>query len=329
MFARDIMTKKVITVTPDTLVSDIARLLIENGISALPVVNINGEVIGMVSEGDLTGRGEIQRIERRDWWLAMFAEGEAISPEFIAEIKAQKYQAHEIMSTPVITVNESTDITEIAKILSEYHIKRVPVLRDNLIVGIISRADLVLAFANQNEQTIPQYKLQHNDNILAKYFHAKPKQQIEEIKPEETHDKLTAEDFQKLVKSFEHQRTLDRLEMQKRVFEQHKDQVDYLIKHHIDDANWHSMLDNAKEAAVQGKKESMVLRFPNQLCSDGGRAINVGDHGWVDTLRGEAAEIYLRWERELKPQGFRLSVRTVEYPNGFPGDIGMFLVWGN
>jgi len=329
MFARDIMTKMVITVTPDTLVSDIARLLIENGISALPVVDGNGEVIGMVSEGDLTGRGEIQRIECRDWWLAMFAEGETISPEFIAEIKLQKHQAHEIMSTPVITVNESADITEIAKILSEYHIKRVPVLRDNLVVGIISRADLVLAFANQNEQTIPQYKLQHNDNILAKYFHAKPKPQPEEIKPEETHDKLTAEDFQQLVKSFEHQRTLDRLEIQKRVFEQHKDQVDYLVKNHIDDANWHSMLDNAKEAAAQGKKESMVLRFPNQLCSDGGRAINVGDHGWVDTLRGEAAEIYLRWERELKPQGFRLSVRTVEYPNGFPGDIGMFLVWGN
>ena len=120
MFARDIMTKKVITVTPDTLVSDIARLLIENGISALPVVNINGEVIGMVSEGDLTGRGEIQRIERRDWWLAMFAEGEAISPEFIAEIKAQKYQAHEIMSTPVIPILQKLQKSFLNIILNEF-----------------------------------------------------------------------------------------------------------------------------------------------------------------------------------------------------------------
>jgi len=72
----------------------------------------------------------------------------------------------------------------------------------------------------------------------------------------------------------------------------------------------------------------LLLRFPSQVCSDGGRAVNVPDPGWPSTLRGEAAEIYLRWSHDLQPQGFHLSARVVDFPDGMPGDIGMFLVWG-
>jgi hypothetical protein len=72
----------------------------------------------------------------------------------------------------------------------------------------------------------------------------------------------------------------------------------------------------------------LVLRFPNELCSDGGRAINIAAAAWPATLRGEAAELYLRWEQELKPAGFGLSAYVLEFPGGMPGDIGMFLVWG-
>ncbi len=71
-----------------------------------------------------------------------------------------------------------------------------------------------------------------------------------------------------------------------------------------------------------------MLRFPNQLCIDGGRAINVAGHDWPATLRGTPAEIYLRWERDLKPRGFALSARVLEFPNGKPGDVGLFLIWG-
>jgi len=71
-----------------------------------------------------------------------------------------------------------------------------------------------------------------------------------------------------------------------------------------------------------------MLRFPNQLCSDGGRAINIADPCWPAMLRGEAAELYLRWEQELKPEGFRLSAHVLDFPGGMPGDIGLFLVWG-
>jgi len=72
----------------------------------------------------------------------------------------------------------------------------------------------------------------------------------------------------------------------------------------------------------------MLLRFPSQLCSDGGRAVNVPDPEWPSTLRGEAAEIYLRWSHDLKPQGFHLAARVADFPDGMPGDIGLFIVWG-
>jgi hypothetical protein len=71
-----------------------------------------------------------------------------------------------------------------------------------------------------------------------------------------------------------------------------------------------------------------LLRFPVELCSDGGRAVNVPDPNWPQTLRGEAAEMYLRWERDLKPCGFHLAARIVDFPGGMPGNIGLFLIWG-
>jgi hypothetical protein len=70
------------------------------------------------------------------------------------------------------------------------------------------------------------------------------------------------------------------------------------------------------------------LRFPAQLCSDGGRAINVPEPSWPATLRGEAAEIFVRWQRDLKPGGFHVVARVLDFPDGIPGDIGLFLLWG-
>ena len=71
----------------------------------------------------------------------------------------------------------------------------------------------------------------------------------------------------------------------------------------------------------------MLLRFPADLCTDRGRSVNATLPDWSQTLRGEAAEIYLRWERDLKPGGFHLAARVLDFPGGFPGDIGLFLVW--
>ena len=101
-----------------------------------------------------------------------------------------------------------------------------------------------------------------------------------------------------------------------------------LIDRHIAAGNWNALLHQARAAAEHGEQEFMVLRFPADLCTDHGRAINAPQQDWPKTLRGEAAEIYLQWERELKPRGFRLTARVLDFPDGKPGDIGLFLAWG-
>lgn len=333
MQAKDIMTTKVIAVSPNTQAHEIARLLLENNISALPVVDNTGNVTGMVSEGDLTGRNVVQSAEKREWWLNLLAEGEAIAPEFLNELQNRSYLAHEIMSSPVICVSPSTDITEIARLLTEYHIKRVPVLEDNHIVGIVSRADLVRAILLQDKSAI-SVKTTRNPaaNIfesLDRHFHTHLAHAEEKHTPKQPEEKVTAKDFHTLMNNFRHVNTKKEQDEQQHIASQHKKQVAELTSRHMDDSGWQSILHNARDAAGRGEKEYMLLRFPNELCTDGGRAINVAENGWQNTLRGEAAEIYTRWEQELKPQGFHISARVLEYPGGFPGDIGLFLMWGH
>ena len=143
MNARDVMTKAVVSVHPDTPVPEIARLLLDKGISAVPVIDNDGAPIGMVSEGDLIRPDQAAREARRDWWLEILAEGEQLSPKFLAWLHSQKRAARSIMSTPVITVSEGAEVGEIARLLVAHGIKRVPVVRDGRVVGIVAREDLL------------------------------------------------------------------------------------------------------------------------------------------------------------------------------------------
>jgi CBS domain-containing protein len=156
MKARDMMTSRVISVGLDTSTHEIAKILDDNQISAVPVVDERGMPVGMVSEGDLIGhRDEADRAARREWWLTLLAEGEMLSPVFLASLRTPVRRAHEVMSAPVISVSEDTEITEIAQLLITHHIKRVPVLRDGRIVGVVSRADLLAALVAQAEKKNP------------------------------------------------------------------------------------------------------------------------------------------------------------------------------
>jgi hypothetical protein len=81
-------------------------------------------------------------------------------------------------------------------------------------------------------------------------------------------------------------------------------------------------------AVRNGQTEVFVLHFPNELCTDRGRAINQAEVGWEKTLTGQPQELYAFWHRYLRPRGYRLKVQIIDFPGGMPGDIGVTLCWG-
>jgi CBS domain-containing protein len=146
MQAQDIMTKSIITANPDTSVQEIAKRLIENGISAVPVVENDGRLVGIVSEGDLMRRSESGTERHPSWWLFLLAGAEETARAYV---RAHGKHAADVMTRRVITVDESTPIQEVAETLEKHRIKRVPVMSGNKLVGIISRANLLRGLAAQ------------------------------------------------------------------------------------------------------------------------------------------------------------------------------------
>ena len=84
-----------------------------------------------------------------------------------------------------------------------------------------------------------------------------------------------------------------------------------------------------ERAVASGQTEVLVTRFPHDLCTDRGRAINQAEPGWENTLTGQPKELYAFWERKLRPLGYRLRVQVLDFPGGMPGDIGATLSWGD
>lgn len=140
MHAKDVMTTSVVTVGPDTDVRTIARFLIERRISAVPVVDQAGRVVGIVSEGDLMRRAEAGTERHPSWWLELLASPEDKARDYA---KSHGLTAKDVMTRPAVTVAEDAPLGEIATLLERHRIKRVPVVRDGTIVGIVSRANLL------------------------------------------------------------------------------------------------------------------------------------------------------------------------------------------
>jgi CBS domain-containing protein len=145
MLARDVMTKNVVTVRPETPVKEIAGTLLDRRISAVPVVDGKGVIVGIVSEGDLMRRPESGGEGHRSWWLAFFSLPEDDARRFV---KAHGRFASDVMTRKVVTVAENEPLEEVASVLERARIKRVPVVQDGKLVGIISRADLLRGIAS-------------------------------------------------------------------------------------------------------------------------------------------------------------------------------------
>lgn len=142
MKTADIMTTSVVCIRPEATVLEAARLLLGERISALPVVDAAGRLQGIVSEGDLIHRAEIGSEKSISRWKALFEEDATLARDYL---KAHGRTVADVMSHPVVMVEEDTELSVVAARLDEFSIKRLPVMRDGKVVGIVSRANLLQA----------------------------------------------------------------------------------------------------------------------------------------------------------------------------------------
>ena len=144
MKAADIMTRKVVSVAPDTLVHVVAETMIEHHISGVPVVDAGRRVIGILTEGDLVRRSEIGTERRRPWWLELLTDESGRAADYV---KSRGLRAGDVMTRSVISITPRTPLREIADMMEKWTIKRVPVVSGGKLVGIVSRHDLLRAIA--------------------------------------------------------------------------------------------------------------------------------------------------------------------------------------
>lgn len=145
MKAMDVMVRDVVTVSPDDDVAVAIQLLADYDISALPVVDDDENVVGVISEADLLHREEIGTEKQRPWWLEAVTPASKLAGEFA---KSHGRRVAEIMSTDVVSASEDTPLGAIATLLERHRIKRVPILRGGKLVGIVSRSNLIQALAS-------------------------------------------------------------------------------------------------------------------------------------------------------------------------------------
>lgn len=171
--AEDIMFTGVISATPDHTVQDAARLMLENGVSALPVIEASGKLVGIVSESDLMRHVEAGTDHHRSWWLRSLMGPEGLAHEYVRE---NARRIADVMTKTVVTAAPDTPARKLADLLERNGIKRVPIVKDGKVIGIVSRANLLRALA-RGDLAERHHKQQTDDNlreaVLAR-FNAEP-----------------------------------------------------------------------------------------------------------------------------------------------------------
>ncbi len=149
MKAADVMVANVITVGPDASIQEVAEILLASRISAVPVVGKDGELVGIISEGDLIRRTETDTERRRSRWLALLVGSQPLAAEFV---KSHAHKVADVMTRKVIVATPDTPLRELAALLEKNCIKRVPIVKNRKLVGIVSRANLVQALATVRKE---------------------------------------------------------------------------------------------------------------------------------------------------------------------------------
>jgi CBS domain-containing protein len=152
MKASDVMTRSVISVEPDSSVFNAARLMLQNRISGLPVIDSAGNLVGMITEGDLLRRVETGTGHRRPRWIEFL-----IGPGRLAEeyTHTSGRRVHEVMTPNVHTVPDDAPLEEVVRLMERHRIKRLPVTRGKSVIGIVTRANLMRALIHVSREVRP------------------------------------------------------------------------------------------------------------------------------------------------------------------------------
>ena len=145
MRAHQIMTRSVVTVTPETTIVDAANLMLQRHVSGLPVVDTNGKLVGIVSEGDFIRRSEIGTGRKRGRWLRFIVGPGKSASDFVHE---HGRKVSEVMTKSPLTIAGDTELADIVEMMERNNVKRLPVVEGDKVVGIVSRANLLQAVAS-------------------------------------------------------------------------------------------------------------------------------------------------------------------------------------
>ncbi len=265
------------------------------------------------AKATLLGRNDADRVARRDWWLALLGDGQPLAEPLEALVARPVEQ---VMRAPVMTIEAQAPLHEIAEMFRVYDIKRLPVMRGGRIAGIVSRSDLVRAMATMvpspATESLPwrlrRHARRHDENREPTAEARVSPSAAPVVAP----PAITAEAFLTLVTASK-QAGKDEASPPKI---RRSWTTGTSGQGHAAGTRRHAGVDRVARArssrsGALGENSFELIRFPCDLCSDGGRKIDVAETDWPTTLRGEAAEFYTRWERELRAAKFGLSAQIV------------------
>jgi CBS domain-containing protein len=308
MIARDLMNSDFPYVTADADLDYVAKLLADCGLGAVPVVDDDLAPIGIVTRSNLEQARNQPPPELGA--IPEFLLRNRPKPAFHANGRALR----EVMTSPAISISDVAKVPDIARIMESHSLKRIPVVEGHKIIGLVLRKEVMEAMKG---------------GFPAMALEAHRRRPLISI-PQQTGDRCalaTAEEFRDLVTAHERQLELERAERRQAVMELRDQRIRELASQRLTEAQWREMLEQARRSAAVGLTEHLLIRFPSQLCTDGGRAINAPDPLWPATLRGEPADVFQRWRNELHPRGFRIAAQIIDFPEGMPGDAALFLIW--
>ncbi len=306
MIACDLMQRRFVYVTVDADIDYVAKALAESSVGAVPVVDDDLKPIGIVTRSNLEKARPALAVDLGP------------IPPFLLRNRPKKllygagYNVREIMTAPPIFVPCDARLAEVEKIMAEHRLKRMPVVEGRKLVGLLLRRHVLEAMTNAGAGAAAI--------VRPTLTVAQPEPASCEI--------VTASEFRELVAAHEHQTESERVEQRRAAAALREQRIRDLAARRLTDAQWREMLSQARAAAASGLAEHMLIRFPAQLCADGGRAINAPDKNWPETLRGEPSDVYRRWRNELHPRGFKIAAQVIDFPDGLPGDAALFLIWG-